>query len=191
MFPCHRVPDSNLSRVPRPQGSRIHRCHVPRPQVSTINPQSCFQDTGVQNETSVVFPGNRLPETNLSHVPWPESSRIKPQSCCQATGFHHQTSEIFPGHTFPEFTDIIFPGHRVPESILSYVPRLQVSRIKTQLCSQYTEFQNQGSVWFPGHSIPQPKKMSYSQATGFQNRASVMFPGHRDPDSNLIHVARP
>ncbi len=170
-----------------------------------------FQDTGVQNETSVVFPGNRLPETNLSHVPWPQSSRIKPQSCCQATGFHHQTSEIFPGHTFPEFTDIIFPGHRVPESILSYVPRLQVSRIKTQLCSQYTEFQNQGSVWFPGHSIPQPKKMSYSQATGFQNRrfshvprpqgsrlkphsccqavgyhhqTSVIFPGHRFPESN-------
>ncbi len=127
-----------------------------------------------------------FPESNLSHVPRPQGSRIKPQSCCQATGFHHQTSDIFPGHRVPESTDVMFPGHSVPESILSYVPRLQGSRIKPQSCSQSTGFQNQGSVRFPGHSIPQSKQMSCSQATGFQNHASVMFPGHRDPESNLV-----
>ncbi len=129
-----------------------------------------------------------FPESNLSHVPRPQGSRIKPQSCCQATGFHHQTSDIFPGHRVPESTDDMFPGHSVPESILSYVPRLQGSRIKPQSCSQSTGVQNQGSVRFPGHSIPQSKQMSCSQATGFQNHASVMFPGHRDPESNLSHI---
>ena len=102
-FPGHRVPESilsyvprlqgsriNLSHVPSPQGSRtkaqsvsqgtvfhnLNRCHVLRPQFSRITPQSCSQATGIQNQTSVKFPGHRFPESSLSHVARSQTSRI-------------------------------------------------------------------------------------------------------------------
>ena len=53
--------------------------HVARPQGSTIKPQSCSQDKVFQNQTSVMFPGQTFPKSNLSHVARPQSSRIKPQ----------------------------------------------------------------------------------------------------------------
>ena len=146
------IPESNLSRVPRIQGSRI-------------KPQSYSVDTGFKNKIPVIFPGQRVPQSNLSHVAVhrflrsnpsqfcrPQGSRIKPQSCGQATGFQNQT-------------DLLFPRHRVPESSLSHVARPQGSRIKPCSCSQATGFQN--------------PPMSCSQATGFQNQSSVMFPGYR------------
>ena len=46
LLPGHRVPESNRSSVPRPQVSRIHRCHIPRIQGSRINPQLCSHATG-------------------------------------------------------------------------------------------------------------------------------------------------
>ncbi len=211
MLPGHRIPPSNLSHVPRQQGStsnsvccqatgfHIKPSHVPRTRVPV---------SGLSH-----VPSAQVPPSNLSHLPVhrflikphqfpanrfqnqaqscsrPQGSTIKPQSCSQATGFHNQTSHVpRPQFQIP-LKSCSMP--QVPESILSYVPRLQGSRIKPQSCSQSTGFQNQASVRFPGHSIPQSKQMSISQATGFQNHASVMFPGPRDPQSNLSHVHRP
>ncbi len=127
---------SNLSHVPMPQGSHqtsisSHRVphqlifarprfpsslsHVPS-RGSTIKPQSCCQATGFQHQTSVMFPGNRFPESNQCHVPRTRGSSItplvmfpvnhgytiKPQSCCQSTGFCDQTTFKFPGNRVPE-----------------------------------------------------------------------------------------
>ena len=97
---------------------------------------------------------------------------------------------MFPGHRVPETTDVMFPGHRDPESNLNHIARPQGSRIKPQSCSLSTEFQNQGSVRFPGHTIPQSKTMSCSQTTGFHQQTSVLLPGHRVPPSSLSHVPR-
>ena len=146
MFPGHRVPESilsyvprlqdsgiNLSHVPSPQSSRtkaqsgsqgtifhnLNRCHVPRPQFSRITPRSCSQATGILSQTSVMFPGHRVPPSHLSHIPRTQVSRIKPILCSQATGFHNLTSVMFPGQCFPE-------------SNLSHIPRPHGSRIKPQ-----------------------------------------------------------
>ena len=136
MFPGHKVSQLNLSHIPRPEGS-------------TIKPQSCCQATGFQNETvlmfpghtvpestGVMFPGHRVPESiliyvprlqgsriNLSHIPRPQFCRITPQSCSQTTGIQNQTS-------------VMLPGHRVPPSILIPISRPQCSTIKPQSCSQ-------------------------------------------------------
>ncbi len=69
MFPRNKVPELNLSHVPRPQDSTTNRCHVPRPQGSTIKLMSYSQATGFQNQTDVMFPGHKSPESNLRHVP--------------------------------------------------------------------------------------------------------------------------
>ena len=111
MLPGHRVPESILNDVPRLQGSRINlshvpspqssrtkaqsgsqgilfhnvnRCHVPRTQFSRITPQSCSQATGIQNQTSLMLPGHRVPLSNLIPVSRPQCSTIKPQTCSQA-----------------------------------------------------------------------------------------------------------
>ena len=97
MLPGHRVPESNLNHVPRAQVSRIHRCHVPTPQGSRINPQLCSQSTefwnkpqsysqarGFHNQTSVRLPGHSFPPSSLTHDPRSLGSTIKPQSCSQA-----------------------------------------------------------------------------------------------------------
>ena len=113
MLPVHRVAESSLIHVARPQGSRI-------------KPHSCSLDTGFKNKFPVMFPVHRVPQLNLSHIPRPEGSTIKPQSCCQATvppsslshvprpmvsrikpqsysqatWFQNQTSFLCPGHRF-------------------------------------------------------------------------------------------
>ena len=143
MFPVHWVPDPRLSQ--------IHRAHY-----STI-------------QTDVMFPGHSFPESRLSHLPSPQGSRTKPQSGCQAIGYHHHTSVIFPGHRFPVSnrfpvprqqgtriqTDVMFPGHRIPQSNISHVPRPMLSRITLQSYSQATWFQNQTSVVFRRHRVPE------------------------------------
>ena len=58
-------------------------------------------------------------------------------------------------------------------------------------CSQATEIQNQGSVRFPGHTIPQSKQMSCSQGTGFHHQTSVMWTVHRFLRTNPSQVPRP
>ncbi len=164
MFPGHGFPVSGLS-------------HVPSAQDSTIKPQSCCQSTGFCHQTSVKFPGHRVPESSsvmlpghkfppsdLSHVPRSHVSRIKPQSCSQATWFQNQTS-------------VMFPGHRFPQTNLSHVPRLEGSKIKPQSYSQASVFQNQTSVMFPGQRFP--------------NQTSVRFPCHRVPESSISHIPRP
>ena len=168
-FPGHRVPESSLSEFLRPQGSRI-------------KPQSSCQSTGFQNQASVILSGHRVPESSLSHIvrlqgsrihrchfPRSQGSRIKPQSCCQAIGYHHHNSVIISGHRFPESngfpvtrqqgttiqTDVMFPGQNIPQSNISHVPRPMLSRIKPQSYSQATWFQNQTSVVFRGHRVPE------------------------------------
>ena len=63
MFPGHRYPESSLSHVARPQGSRIKA-------------QSCCQATSFQNQTFLMFPGPRGDTHSLaSHniiLQWPE-----------------------------------------------------------------------------------------------------------------------
>ncbi len=120
MFPGHRVPQSKLSHLARPQGS-------------TIKPQSCCQATGYNHQTSFMYPGNRVPESNQCHVPTPRDSNIRPQSCSQCTGFHHQTS-------------VMLPVHRLLRSNHSQVPRPQGSRIKPQSCCQATGYHHQTSI---------------------------------------------
>ena len=140
MFPGHRVPESSLSHVPRPQGT-------------TIKPQSCSQATGFFHHTSVMFPGHRIPQSNISHVPRPMVYRIKPQSCSQGTGFQNHTNVKFPGHGFPSRpqscfqgigfhnqTSVMLPVHRFLPSNLSQVPRPQGSGIKPQSFGQARVF---------------------------------------------------
>ena len=138
-----------------------------------------------------MLPCHRVQPSNLSPVVRPQGSTIKPQSCGQSTGFCDQTP-------------VKFPGHRVPESILSYVPRLQGSRItlshvpspqssrtKAQSGSQGTLFHNLNRCHVPRPQFSRITPQSCSQTTGIQNQTSVMLPGHRVPPSNLIPVSRP
>ena len=163
-----------------------------------------------------MFPGQSVPQLNLSHLARPQGSTIKPQSCSQATGFQNQTF-------------LMFPGHRLPEANLSLFPRTQVSRINPISCPLSTVFQNQTSVicqatgfhhqtsdMFPGHSVPEsirslapepqgsrihschvPRPQGSrinphlcSQATGFQNKTSFIFPVHRFRETRLSKAPR-
>ena len=143
-------PESNLSRVPRTQGSRIKT-------------QSCSVDTGFRYKIPVMFPGHWVPESilsyvprlqgsriKLSHVPSPQVSRTKAQSGSQGTLFHnlkrcHVSRPLFSRITpqscsqdtrIQNQTSVMLPGHRVPPSHLSHIPRPQISRIKSISCSQ-------------------------------------------------------
>ncbi len=176
MFPGHRLPPSNLSHVPSPQDSTSNISHDPRPRFpdqtqSVARPQgyrikhllSIPRPQGYHHQTSVMFPGHRGPQSNLSHVARPQCSTIKPQSysqetrfpesnlimflghrvsrikersCSQARGFHNQTQSCSHATGFYHQTSILLPGHRVPQSNLNHVARPQVSTIKPQSCSQ-------------------------------------------------------
>ncbi len=138
-------------------------------RVPESKPMSCSQATGFHNLTSVMFPGQWFPESNLSHIPRPHGSRIKPQSCSQDTGFQNQTSVMFPGHRFQNKTPVMFPGHRVPESSLTHIPRPQGSTIKPQSYSQARGFHNQTSVLLPYHGST-IKPQSCSEARVFHNQ---------------------
>ena len=63
LLPVHRFLRSNPSQIPRPQGSRIKPQSCFRPQASRIKPQSVCQATGFQNQTVLMFPGQRFPES--------------------------------------------------------------------------------------------------------------------------------
>ena len=109
IFPGHMVPESKLSRVPRTQGFRIKSQLCSWTRVSKIKSQSCSQATGFHNQTSVIFPGHRVPPSNRSPVARPR--------------FHHHAS-------------LMFPGQRVPQSNLSHLARPQCSTIKPQSYAQ-------------------------------------------------------
>ena len=102
LFPGRRIPQSNIS-------------HVPRPMVSRIKPQSCFQGTGFQIQTSVMLSGHRFPPSNLRHVPRQQGSRIKPFSCSQATGFQNPLMSCSQATGFQNQSSVMFPGYRVLE----------------------------------------------------------------------------
>ena len=62
MFPGHRVPESNHSHVPRPEGSTIKPQSCSQATEFQNPPMTCSQATGFQNQSSVIFPGYRVPE---------------------------------------------------------------------------------------------------------------------------------
>ena len=97
MFLGHKVPQSNLRHLPRYQGSRIKPQSCSQATSFQNKPQTCSQATGFQNQNSVMFPGQRVPQSNLSHVPREQGSTTNPQSCAQGTGFQKQTTVMFPG----------------------------------------------------------------------------------------------
>ena len=142
----------------------LNRCHFPRPQFSRITPKSCSQATGIQNQTVLMFPGHRVPES---------------------------TDVMFPGHRVPESILSYVRSLQGSRINLSHVSSPQSSRAKAQSGSQGTLFHNLNRCHVPRSQFSRIKPQSCCQATVFQNQASVMLPGHRVPESNRSHVPRP